>query len=52
MDYQKTTSVSTNVDEEIRRYIQKKKDENSALKKLLSALEAAKKNGADKNITN
>lgn len=52
MNHQKSTSVSRNVDEEIRRYIQKKKDENSALKKLLSALESAKKNGADKNIKN
>ena len=47
MDYQKRTSVSGSLDEEIRNYIQKKKDENSALKKLLSALESAKKNSAE-----
>lgn len=34
---------SSNIDEEIRSYIRKKKDENSALKKLLNALESAKK---------
>ena len=47
MEYQKRTSVTGNLDEEIRNYIQKKKDENSALKKLLSALESAKKNSAE-----
>ena len=52
MDYQKMDSVSGSLDEEIRNYIQKKKDENTALKKLLSALENAKKTGAEKNIQN
>lgn len=52
MNHQKNTVVAGSVDEEIRNYIQKKKDENSALKKLLSALESAKKNNADKNISN
>jgi hypothetical protein len=32
------------VDNKIQQFIKKKKDENSALKKLLSALENAKKN--------
>lgn len=53
MSYQKGISVSgVSVDEEIKNYIQKKKDENSALKKLLFALENAKKNGNDKKISN
>lgn len=53
MSHQKINSVlSGSVDEEIKNYLQKKKDENSALKKLLHALENAKKNGADKNIRN
>ncbi len=47
MEYQKRASVSGSLDEEIRNYIQKKKDENSALKKLLTALESAKKNSAE-----
>jgi len=40
------TGISTtkNLDDEIQFYIKRKKDENSALKKLLSALENAKKN--------
>jgi hypothetical protein len=47
MEYQKRTSVSVSLDEEIKNYIQKKKDENSALKKLLTALESAKKNSTE-----
>ena len=34
-----------NLDQEIKLFIEKKKQENSALKKLLSALDEAKKNG-------
>jgi len=52
MDYQKRDSVAGSLDEEIRNYIQKKKNENSALKKLLSALENAKKGSAERNIQN
>jgi len=52
MEYQKRTSVAVSLDEEIRNYIQKKKDENSALKKLLVALESAKKNSAESNSKN
>ena len=52
MEYQKRSSVVGSVDEEIRNYIQKKKDENSALKKLLTALESAKKNNAENNSKN
>jgi hypothetical protein len=52
MDYQKRDSVSRSLDEEIRNYIQKKKDENTALKKLLSALENAKKGSAENKIRN
>lgn len=37
-------SAIKNLDDEIQFYIKRKKDENSALKKLLSALESAKKN--------
>ena len=52
MEYQKRTSVTVSLEEEIRSYIQKKKDENSALKKLLNALESAKKNSAEGNTKN
>ncbi len=52
MEYQKRTSVIPSLEEEIRNYIQKKKDENSALKKLLSALESAKKSSAENNSKN
>lgn len=52
MEYQKRTSVSVSLDEEIRNYIQKKKDENSALKKLLNALESAKKTNSESNTKN
>ena len=52
LEYQKRTSVAVSLDEEIRNYIQKKKDENSALKKLLVALESAKKNSAESNSKN
>ncbi len=44
----KEKSVETkdiNLDQEIKLFIEKKKQENSALKKLLSALDEAKKNG-------
>jgi hypothetical protein len=37
------------VDNKIQKFIKMKKDENSALKKLLSALENAKKNTTAKN---
>ena len=37
-------STIKNIDDEIQFYIKRKKDENSALKKLLTALENAKKN--------
>ncbi len=43
----KEKSVETkdiNLDQEIKLFIEKKKQENSALKKLLSALDEAKKN--------
>jgi hypothetical protein len=45
----KEKSVETkdiNLDQEIKLFIEKKKQENSALKKLLSALDEAKKNGS------
>ena len=47
------TGISTlkNVDDEIQFYIKRKKDENSALKKLLTALENAKKNASTKSTT-
>jgi len=37
-----------NLDQEIKLFIEKKKQENSALKKLLSALDDAKKNNGNK----
>jgi hypothetical protein len=45
------TGISTikNMDDEIQFYIKRKKDENSALKKLLTALENAKKNTNSKS---
>lgn len=45
------TGISTikNMDDEIQFYIKRKKDENSALKKLLTALEKAKKNASTKS---
>lgn len=45
------TGISTikNVDDEIQFYIKQKKDENSALKKLLTALENAKKSASSKS---
>lgn len=42
-------STIKNIDDEIQFYIKRKKDENSALKKLLSALENAKKNANTKS---
>lgn len=50
MEYSKRLSVSSSLDEEIKNYIQKKRDENSALKKLLSALESAKKTASGKAV--
>lgn len=44
MKEMKKQDQAKNTDEEIRSYIKKKKEENSALKKLLNALENAKKN--------
>lgn len=43
-------SAIKDIDEEIQFYIKRKKDENSALKKLLTALENAKKNANTKKI--
>lgn len=44
MELQKSTTTSSlNNDNEIKNFIEKKKEENLALKKLLSALEDAKK---------
>ena len=45
------TGISTikNVDDEIQFYIKQKKDENSALKKLLTALENEKKSASSKS---
>ncbi len=43
-------STIKNIDDEIQFYIKQKKDENSALKKLLSALENAKKNADTKTV--
>lgn len=44
MNQQKfTRSTNKNIEEEINNYIRLKKEENQALKKLLSALENAKK---------
>lgn len=42
-------STIKNLDNEIQFYIKRKKDENSALKKLLTALENAKKNANTSN---
>ena len=44
-------SAIKNMDDEIQFYIKRKKDENSALKKLLTALENAKKNASTKSTT-
>lgn len=44
MELQKsTTATSFNIDSELKIYIKEKKEENLALKKLLNALETAKK---------
>lgn len=40
----KANNELNQLDDKIQHFIKKKKDENSALKKLLSALEKAKKN--------
>lgn len=45
----KTNMALDQVDDKIQHFIKKKKDENSALKKLLSALEEAKKNATINN---
>jgi hypothetical protein len=44
MKNEKMSSDINQIDDQIQTFIKKKKDENSALKKLLSALESAKKN--------
>lgn len=49
MKNQSGVSTIKNMDDEIQFYIKQKKDENSALKKLLSALENAKKSAATKS---
>jgi len=49
MKSENTISAKRNIDDEIRFFIKRKKEENSALKKLLTALENAKKNTAIKN---
>jgi len=43
MEFQKSTTSSLQMENDIKVYIEKKKEENMALKKLLSALEEAKK---------
>ncbi|MCD4695352.1 MAG: hypothetical protein K8S16_03840 [Bacteroidales bacterium] len=49
MNYQSMASEKS-IDERIKNYIKKKKEENSALKKLLVALENAKKNDSQKSL--
>ncbi len=49
MKSDKRTLEIKNNDDEIQYYINRKKEENIALKKLLSALENAKKNATLKN---
>lgn len=49
MKSEKNLFMKKNIDEEIRSIIRKKKEENSALKKLLIALEDAKKTQQLKN---
>jgi hypothetical protein len=46
MKSKKVNSEMNPIDDQIHDYIKKKKDENSALKKLLNALESAKKSTA------
>jgi hypothetical protein len=48
MKAEKNNSI-TNFDDKIQVFIKRKKDENSALKKLLTALENAKKNATVNN---
>ena len=48
MEQQPNLSSSRNIDDEIQIYIKRKKEENSALKKLLNALESAKKGSENK----
>ena len=48
-DNKNTILNHQNIDDEIRNYIQQKKEENNALKKLLSALEDTKKVSSKKN---
>jgi hypothetical protein len=50
MKNEKSNNELNQVDDKIQNFIKKKKDENSALKKLLSALEKAKKNATIKTI--
>ena len=49
MKNEKVNLELNQVEDKIQNFIKKKKDENSALKKLLSALENAKKNSAVNN---
>ena len=49
MKDEKRISTINNADDEIKYFIKRKKDENSALKKLLTALENAKKSVTAKN---
>jgi len=49
MKDEKRISNVSNTDDEIKYFIKRKKDENSALKKLLTALENAKKSATAKN---
>ncbi len=46
MKNEKMTLEINPIDDQIQTFIKKKKDENSALKKLLNALESAKKNAS------
>jgi hypothetical protein len=49
MELQKSTSSSSlNMENDVKLYIEKKKEENLALKKLLTALEDAKKKRIEK----
>ena len=49
MKSEKVILEEKSMDDEIRFFIKRKKEENSALKKLLTALENAKRNTAVKN---
>ena len=49
MKNENTISEKKSINDEIQFFIKRKKEENSALKKLLTALENAKRNTAIKN---